>query len=105
MQLDNINDIRSGLIEKAKAGKFLERSVNDIESEANRFVEEFAGENGLTAHTLSAYRWYFQSDDKLLEDGFIELHCKTNFFKHEGFCTFEIVDVAEIDEVRHLSKP
>ena len=104
MSLDNIKDIRSGLLEKAKEEKFLEHTVDDIEAEANRFVEEFAKENGLTAHTLSAYRWYFQSDDRLLEDGFIELRCKTNFLKHEGSCTFEIVDVAEIDEIKHQSK-
>ena len=104
MKLDNIKDIRSGLLEKAKEEKFLEHTVDDIETEANRFVEEFAKENGLTAHTLSAYRWYFQSDDRLLEDGFIELRCKTNFLKHEGSCTFEIVDVAEIDEIKHQSK-
>ena len=104
MQIDNIKDICSGLLDKAKAEKFLENTVDDIEEEANKFVEEFAKEHGLTAHTLSAYRWYFQSSDRLLEDGFVELRCKTNFLKHEGSCTFEIVDVAEIDKFKHLSK-
>ena len=61
--------------------------------------EDFAKENGLTAHTLSAYRWYFQSDDRLLEDGFIELQCKTNYFKHEGSCTFNVVDIEAIDKI------
>ncbi len=89
---------------KAKTENFLDHSVDDIEEAANKFVEEFAEEHGLTAHTLSAFRWYFQSDDHLLEDGFIELQCKTNFLKHEGSCTFTVVDVAEIDEVRHLSQ-
>jgi len=104
MQLDNIKDICSGLMDKAKAEKFLDHSVDDIEEESNNFVEGFAEENGLTAHTLSAFRWYFQNDDRLLEDGFVELCCKTNFLKHEGSCTFSIVDVAEIDKLRQLSK-
>ncbi len=55
MQLDNIKDICSGLMDKAKAEKFLDHSVDDIEEEANNFVEGFAEENGLTAHTLSAF--------------------------------------------------
>jgi hypothetical protein len=104
MQLDNIKDVCSGLMGEAKAEKFLDHSVDDIEEEANKFVEKFAEENGLTAHTLSAFRWYFQSDNRLLEDGFVELRCKTNFLKHEGSCTFGIVDIAEIDELTHPSK-
>jgi len=103
MELDNIKSVCSGLTDKAKAEKYLEHTVDDIEKEANNFVETFAEENGLTAHTLSAYRWYFQSNNRLLEDGFVELRCKTNFLKHEGSCTFEIVDVAEIDKIKHLS--
>jgi hypothetical protein len=100
MQLDNIKDIRSGLMNKAASEKFLEHTVDDVEEEANKFVEKFAEENGFVAHTLSAFRWYFQSDSRLLEDGFVELRCKTNFLKHEGSCTFEIVDIAEIDELK-----
>ncbi len=103
MQLDNIQNVCASLMEKAAADHFLEHSVDDIEGAANNFVEQFAKENGLTAHTLSAFRWYFQSDDHLLEDGFVELRCKTNFLNHsKGTCTFDVVDVAEIDEVRHL---
>jgi len=103
MQLDNIKDVCSGLMDKAKAKKFLGHPVDDIKEEANKFVEKFAEENGLKAHTLSAYRWYFQSDNHLLEDGFVELRCKTSFLKHEGSCTFEIVDIAEIDKAKHLA--
>jgi len=84
MQTDSVKNICSGLMYKAKTEQFLEHPVKDIEKEANKFVEDFAEENGLKAHTLSAYRWYFQSDDRLLEDGFVELTCKTNFLKHEG---------------------
>ena len=53
-------------------------------------------------HTLSAYRWYFQSDDRLLEDGFVELRCNLNFLRNHGTCTFAVVDVEEIDKARHL---
>lgn len=101
MQLNNIQNVCSGLMDKAIADKFLDHSVDDIEESANKFVENFAKENGLTAHTLSAFRWYFQSDDYLLEDGFVELRCKTNFLSHEGTCTFDVVDIAEIDRVKH----
>ena len=103
MQIDSIQTVCSGLMDKAKAVKFLDHPVDDIEEEANKFVEEFAEENGLQAHTLSAFRWYFQSDNRLLEDGFIELQCKTNFLTHKGSCTFEIVDIAVVDEAKHLS--
>lgn len=101
MQLDSIQNVCSGLMDKAIADKFLDHSVDDIEGAANQFVENFAKENGLTAHTLSAFRWYFQSNDYLLEDGFVELRCKTNFLSHEGTCTFDVVDIAEIDRVKH----
>ena len=102
MQTDSIKHICSGLMYKAKTEHFLEHPVRDIEKEANRFVEEFAEENGLTAHTLSAYRWYFQTDDRLLEDGFVELRCETNFLKNQGTCTFNVVDVESIDKVKHI---
>lgn len=103
MQLDSIKNVCSSLMDKAKAEHFLDHPVNDIEEAANHFVEQFAEEHGLKAHTLSAFRWYFQSDDHLLEDGFVELHCKTNFLKHEGSCTFDVVDIAEIDKFKHSS--
>jgi hypothetical protein len=98
MQLDRIKDVCSGLMYKAKAEKFLEHSINDIEVKVNFFVEEFAKENGLEVHFLPAYKWYFQSDSHLVEDGLVELHCKTNFLEHEGACIFEIVNNAEIDK-------
>lgn len=103
MQVDSVKKICSGLMYKAKTEHFLDHPVHDIEAEANRFVEEYAKDHGLTAHTLSAYRWYFQSEDRLLEDGFVELRCKTNFLKHEGSCTFNVVDIEEIDHIKHLS--
>ena len=103
MQLDSIQNVCAGLMDKASAVHFLDHPVDDIEDEANKFVEEFAKENGLTAHTLSAFRWYFQSDDRLLEDGFIELRCKTNFLTHKGSCTFDIVDIAEVDKAKKLA--
>jgi len=102
MQTDSVKNICSGLMYKAKTENFLNHPVHDIEKEANRFVEDFAKENGLTAHTLSAYRWYFQSEDRLLEDGFVELQCQTNYFKHKGSCTFNVVDIEAIDKIKHL---
>ncbi len=101
MQLDTIKDVCSGLMDKAKTEKFLEHPVDDVEEEANAFVEKFAEENGLTAHTASAFRWFFQSDNRLLEDGLVELRCKANFFEHEGPCTFESVDIAEVEDLMH----
>jgi hypothetical protein len=101
MKIESIKDICTGLTERAHADKFLERSVDDIEGGANKFVEKFATDNGLTAHTLSAFRWYFQSDSHLLEDGFVELRCKANLLHHDGACTFDVVDIGEIDRVKH----
>ena len=101
MKIENIKDVCSGLMEKANVDKFLGHSVDDIEAGANKFVEKFATDNGLTAHTLSAFKWYFQSDNYLLEDGFVELRCKTNLLNHNGSCTFDIVDIAEIDRIKH----
>lgn len=102
MQTDSVKNICSGLMHKAKTVHFLDHTVHDIEKDANEFVETFAKQHGLTAHTLSAYRWYFQSDKFLFEDGFIELRCETNFLNRKGICTFNVVDVGEIDKVKHL---
>ena len=104
MEIDSVKKICAGLMYKAKSEKFLENKVHDIEKAANEFVEQYAKDHGLTAHTLSAYRWYFQSDKYLLEDGFIELRCNTNLLKREGSCTFHVVDIEEIDKVKHLSQ-
>ena len=104
MQTDSIKHICSGLMYKAKTEHFLDNPIHEIEKEANSFVEKFAQEHGLTAHTLSAYRWYFQSDDRLLEDGFVELRCNLNFLRNHGTCTFAVVDVEEIDKARHLQE-
>ncbi|MGH1537130.1 MAG: hypothetical protein ACRBDX_03650 [Gammaproteobacteria bacterium] len=102
MQTDSVKNICSGLMYKAKTEHFLDHSPHEIEKEANKFVEEFAKDNGLTAHTLSASRWYFQSDEYLLEDGFVELRCESNLFSRGGLCTFNVVDIGEIDNVKHL---
>ncbi len=101
MQLHNIDSICSGLMDKARTEHFLDHPVKDIENNANSFVEDFAKENGLTAHTLSAFRWYFQTNDHLLEDGFVELHCKTGLLNHNGACTFDVVDIANVDRYKH----
>lgn len=102
MQTDSVKQICSGLMYKAKTEAFLDHTVHEIERDANKFVNDFAEQHGLTAHTLSAYRWYFQSDEYLLEDGFVELRCHTNFLSRKGSCTFNVVDVGEIDKVKHL---
>ena len=101
MPINNIENVCSGLMEKARAENFLSYSVDDIESQANSFVERYAEENGLTAHTLSAFRWYFQSGDRLLEDGFVELTCTTDFMKHAGSCVFSAVNIAKVDAYKH----
>ena len=104
MQINSIDNVCSGLMEKARAENFLSYSVDDMENQANTFVESFARENGLTAHTLSAFRWYFQSGDRLLEDGFVELKCTKDFMKHAGACVFDTVNIAKVDEFKHPQK-
>ena len=102
MQTDSVKSICSGLMYKAKTEHFLDHSAYNIKKDANKFVENFAKEHGLTAHTLSASRWYFQSDKYLLEDGFVELLCESNIFKHNRACTFRVVDIGEIDSIKQL---
>lgn len=86
---------------KAEKEYFLDHSVDEIESLANNFVGSFANENSLAAHTLSAYRWYFQSDEHLLEDDLVEPQCQTGLLNHKGTCTFNVVDIAVIDSLKH----
>ncbi len=81
---------------------FLFHPADEIEKDANQFVEDFAKENGLTAHTLSASRWYFQSNEKLLEDGFIELTCKPDKSGTGPSCVFSVVDIDEVNTIIHL---
>jgi len=100
MQNVTIENLRDKLEAKAADSHFLERSVAGMEHTANYFVEKFALENGLNAHTLGALRWYFQSDDSLIEDGLIELRCKVNPLTHKGHCSFEYVDVADINSIK-----
>jgi len=102
MQTDSVKSICSGLMYKAKTEHFLDHTASEISKEANKFVEDYAREHGLTAHTLSESRWYFQSDHYLLEDGFVELRCENKLLKKGGACTFNVVDVAEIDSIKHL---
>lgn len=97
MQTLSIKEICSELQSKAKESHFLDREVENIESNANNFVEWYARGRGLTAHTLGACRWYFQSDKYLVEDGLIELLCKVNPITHKGHCDFEFTNVKAID--------
>ncbi|MEM8843954.1 MAG: hypothetical protein AAGB35_02825 [Pseudomonadota bacterium] len=104
MHIYSIEHICSGLKHKARTENFLSYSVDDIETEANDFVETFARENGLTAHTLSAFRWSFESGDHLLADGFIELKCTRDFMEHAGPCVFDTVSIAKVDKYKHSDK-
>jgi hypothetical protein len=97
MQTLSIEEICSELQSKAKESHFLDRKVENIEADANNFVEWYARGSGLTAHTLGACRWYFQSDKYLVEDGLIELLCKVNPITHKGHCDFEFTNIKEID--------
>lgn len=99
MNFTDIKGVCAGLVEKAERERFLDYPVGSIEKQADEFVERFAIEHGLTAHTLSAYRWYFQSEVSLFEDGFVELICKINPFTRRGHCTFECIDVSGTDMV------
>ncbi len=97
MQTLSIKEICSELQSKAKNSHFLDRNVENIETDANKFVEWYARHRGLTAHTLGACRWYFQSEEYLIEDGLIELLCKVNPITHKGHCDFEFTNIKEID--------
>jgi hypothetical protein len=94
MQFKNIKDICSSLMRKAKESNFLQLAANEIEPEANCFVDEFSKEHEMTAHTISPYRWYFQSNTRMFNDGVIELQCRTRLRKKNGSCAFNFVDVS-----------
>lgn len=102
MQTDSVTNICSGLMNKAIAEHFLDHSILDIEKTANTFVYAFAKDNGLTAHNLSAFRWYFQSGSVLMEGGLVELTSDIRLFQHNANCAFRVVDIAEIDSLKHL---
>ena len=81
MKFKNIEDVCRHLMEKAKSSNFLQHSVDEVEHEANKFVEEFSKEHDMHSHTISPYRWYFQSKKHMFEDGVIELQCDSKFKK------------------------
>ncbi len=95
MEFKNIEDICNELMKKAKSEKFLQHSVDEIEHEANKFVENFSEEHEMYSHTISPYRWYFQSEKHLFKDGVIELHCDSKFRKKDGSCAFRFIDVSD----------
>ncbi len=93
MEFNNIQDICESLMERAREQKFLQHTSDEVEHEANQFVESFSTEHGMHSHTISPYRWFFQSDRHMFEDGVIELKCDT-YSKPRGACNFEFVDVS-----------
>jgi len=97
----NIEQLCAELSNEAENAHFLDHSMDDIEVEANQFVQGFANERGLVAHTLGAFKWYFQSDNELVESGLIELRCKINPITQKGHCDFEFVNVDNIDQLKH----
>ena len=97
METLSIEQICAELQLKAKDSHFLDRDVDDIETNANNFVEWYARGRDLTAHTLGACRWYFQSDESLVEDGLVELLCKVNPITRKGHCDFQFTNVKDID--------
>ena len=95
MEFNNIEEICTELMNKAKSDKFLQHPVDAVEHEANKFVESFSTEHGMHSHTISPYRWYFQSENHLFKDGVVELECSSKFKKKEGSCTFNFIDVSD----------
>lgn len=94
MEFNNIQDICKNLMDKAKSDKFLQHPVEEVEDEVNKFVEAFSMEHGMYSHTISPFRWNFESKKHMFEDGVIELKCDTHFKKNDQSCTFEFVDVS-----------
>ena len=92
MQLDNIKSIRDSLHRRASDNNFYDNSEEDFERYANNFVDSFCAENGLTAHTVSPFRWNFESEKfGMIDDGVVELH-KTS---DSDPAIFEYVDVSK----------
>lgn len=74
MKLDNIQAISNALNKFADDSGFFDSSADKINLEVYAFVNEFAKENGLTAHTVSPDRWWFASKEfGMIADGEVEL--------------------------------
>lgn len=93
MEFNNIQDICESLMERAREQNFLQHTSDEVELEANKFVESFSIEHEMHSHTISPYRWFFQSEKHIFEDGVIELKCNAHT-KLRGACNFEFVDVS-----------
>ena len=74
MRLDNIQSICDELNNFADDNGFFRKPAVEIDRKAYDFVNEFAGTNGLVAHTVSSDRWWFSSKEfGMIEDGEVEL--------------------------------
>ena len=77
-KIDSIEDICRELNHKANFDLFFTKEPVEIDDKANSFVNEFAKEHNLKAHTVTPSRWWFESDEKMFDDGQIELHPLVN---------------------------
>ena len=94
MDFNNIEDICTGLTEKAKSNHFLQHPREEVKDEVNKFVESFSMEHGMHSHAISPQRWSFESEKHMFEDGVIELHCDPHLKNKNGACEFLFVDVS-----------
>ncbi len=74
MKLDNIQAICDALNTFANDNNFFKKPAVEIDNAANDFVNQFAEQNGLKAHTVSPDRWWFASEEfGMISDGEVEL--------------------------------
>ncbi len=79
----NIEQISRALNDMAKNNSFFDKDPVKIDREANYFVNSFANENELKAHTVTPSRWWFESKEGMFEDGEIELQPMVEHAKQE----------------------
>jgi hypothetical protein len=78
-KFESVRDISIALNKEAYKQDFLEESQADIQQRANMFVESFAHENGMQTSTVQPHNWSFSIEDqKLFDDGLVELITNTN---------------------------
>lgn len=91
MNFDNISEVQAKLHAEAESEGFYLKSEQELEQDANAFVENFCLRNHLENHAISPLCWSFESvDHGMFDGGVIELK---NIDNDET--AFEYVDVSD----------
>lgn len=77
-KFNDLEQICYELNSKANDELFFMGDPAEVDQKANEFVESFAKENELKSHTVTPSRWWFESSERMFDEGEIELHPLVN---------------------------